>query len=76
MFRTRIAKSRQQSRRDDMISLAYMLYHFLMGGSLPWTAVGVVDKSKRRELMMQMKEEVSTKDLNAGYPDEFEIYTR
>ena len=59
-----------------MISLAYMLYYFLMRGSLPWTGIGVVDKSKRRELMMQMKEEVSIKELNEGYPEEFEIFTR
>ena len=76
MSRTLISKGRQQSRRDDMISLAYMLYYFLMGGSLPWTGIGVVDKYKRRELMMQIKEEISTKELNEGHPEEFVIYTR
>ena len=57
-------KGNQQSRKDDLISIAYVLINFL-NGSLPWD-VGKDDKQK-----LSIKTSTKIQDLCKGLPKEF-----
>jgi len=62
----------EQSRRDDLESLGYVLVYFLRGG-LPWQNVKA-KKKKRRVVIGEMKRELSIEQLTAGLPSEFATY--
>jgi serine/threonine protein kinase len=62
----------EQSRRDDLESLGYVLVYFLRGG-LPWQNVKA-KKKKRRVVIGEMKRELSIDQLTAGLPSEFATY--
>ena len=47
-------KGYEQSRKDDMISLAHVLIYFLMGGKLPW-----MDTNDKREQIKKKYEWIS-----------------
>jgi hypothetical protein len=47
------------SRRDDIESLVYTLI-YLVTGSLPWKNINIKKKRERHQVIMYMKEEVST----------------
>jgi serine/threonine protein kinase len=59
----------EQSRRDDLESLGYMLVYF-MKGKLPWQSV----KDKEEAKVYKMKHETSLKDLTKDLPKEFFQY--
>jgi casein kinase I family protein HRR25 len=63
----------EQSRRDDMESLAYMLIYFLRG-SLPWQGVRAATKMQKYGLIMGMKMTTPTEFLGRGLPREFAIF--
>ncbi|KAH8412729.1 hypothetical protein KR009_004970, partial [Drosophila setifemur] len=63
----------EQSRRDDMESLGYMLIYFLRG-SLPWQGLKSVAKKQRHELIAEKKASTRLDDLCQGFPDEFHAY--
>ena len=54
-------KGLEQSRRDDLESLAYMFAYLLQGGKLPWMGVVGADDSvdKRYKKIAQIKENTS-----------------
>ncbi|KAJ4882352.1 casein kinase I-like 5 [Raphanus sativus] len=56
----------EQSRRDDMESLGYVLMYFLRG-SLPWQGL-------KREKIFAKKASTSTEELCIGHPTEFASY--
>lgn len=56
----------EQTRRDDMEALGYVLIYFLKGG-LPWQSLQV-QRSERRVMIGNMKEKVSTEELTDGLP--------
>lgn len=59
----------ENTRRDDMESLVYVLLYFLRG-SLPWQHIH--DTTKERELaLLNIKKKTSTKSLCSGFPSEF-----
>ncbi|KAG5377451.1 hypothetical protein IGI04_042047 [Brassica rapa subsp. trilocularis] len=58
----------EQSRRDDMESLGYVLMYFLKG-SLPWQGL-------KREKILVKKGSTSVEELCRGYPTEFASYFR
>eukprot|EP00029_Vermamoeba_vermiformis_P007085 TRINITY_DN2960_c0_g1_i1.p1 TRINITY_DN2960_c0_g1~~TRINITY_DN2960_c0_g1_i1.p1 ORF type:complete len:466 (-),score=129.44 TRINITY_DN2960_c0_g1_i1:585-1982(-) len=62
----------EQSRRDDLESLGYVLVYFLRGG-LPWQNVKA-KKKKRRVVIGEMKRELSIEQLTAGLPSEFATF--
>jgi hypothetical protein len=64
----------EQTRRDDLESLAYVLIYFLKGG-LPWQNLNV-DKNKRRQVIGDMKKNTSITEITAALPEEFAIYLR
>eukprot|EP00826_Nyctotherus_ovalis_P023275 TRINITY_DN1789_c0_g1_i12.p1 TRINITY_DN1789_c0_g1~~TRINITY_DN1789_c0_g1_i12.p1 ORF type:complete len:351 (-),score=84.46 TRINITY_DN1789_c0_g1_i12:125-1177(-) len=62
----------EQSRRDDMESLGYMLI-YLAKGKLPWQYLKLNTQSKYKELM-DMKKSTSLNLLCEGLPTEFVTY--
>ncbi|MCQ2816043.1 MAG: protein kinase [archaeon] len=60
----------EQSRRDDLESIGYVLIYFLKG-CLPWQGLGVKDKYAK---IMEKKLQIPTEILCFGLPDEFSIY--
>lgn len=68
----------EQSRRDDLESIAYVLVYFLKG-SLPWQGLKAKNAQKKYRLIMEKKQQVSIAQLCAGCPSqfgEFLAYTR
>jgi len=63
----------EQSRRDDLESLGYILVYF-MKGRLPWQGIGVGDASKDRDLVKDMKMNTSPSVLCEGLPIQFAQY--
>ena len=63
----------EQSRRDDLESIAYILIYFLKG-HLPWQGLKVVKKEDRYKKICEKKREISSEKLCAGYPKELEIF--
>jgi len=61
----------EQSRRDDLESIAYVIVFFLKG-SLPWQGVkGAADKYNK---IMEKKLQIPTEVLCKGLPDEISTY--
>ena len=63
----------EQSRRDDMASLGYLLVYFYRG-SLPWQGVKAETKKQKHEKIKEKKMAISEKVLCKGLPVEFIIY--
>jgi casein kinase 1 len=63
----------EQSRRDDMESLGYILI-YLYRGALPWQGLKAATKQQKRNLVLRKKLGTSTKALCRGLPDEFLEY--
>mmetsp|Transcript_24705 Transcript_24705/g.36415 ORF Transcript_24705/g.36415 Transcript_24705/m.36415 type:complete len:537 (+) Transcript_24705:96-1706(+) len=68
----------EQSRRDDLESIAYVLVYFLKG-SLPWQGLKAKSAHKKYQLILEKKQQVSIAQLCVGCPSqfgEFLAYTR
>ena len=63
------------SRRDDLISLGYVMIYFL-SGSLPWQVVTVSSKSNNFRQILKLKEEVDLGELCKDCPLEFILYMK
>ena len=63
----------EQSRRDDLESLGYVLMYFLRG-QLPWQGLKANTKKQKYERIMEKKMSTATETLCKGYPTEFRSY--
>uniref|UniRef100_A0A6B2L6I2 non-specific serine/threonine protein kinase n=1 Tax=Arcella intermedia TaxID=1963864 RepID=A0A6B2L6I2_9EUKA len=64
----------EQTRRDDLESLGYVLIYFLKG-SLPWQNQNV-DRNKRRVIIGELKKKTSIAEITCGLPSVFEEYLK
>jgi hypothetical protein len=63
----------EQSRRDDLECLGYVLIYFNKG-LLPWQGLKAGTKQEKYNKIMDMKIKTSIEELCAGLPDEFVQY--
>ncbi len=66
-------KGIEQSRRDDLESIGYMLIYFLKG-ALPWQGLDGSTKDKRSNNIFKVKYNTSLNDLCSNIPREFLLY--
>jgi serine/threonine protein kinase len=63
----------EQSRRDDLESIFYILIYFLKG-SLPWQGLKVNKKEDRHKKIYEIKKNIQIKELCSRLPQEFELF--
>lgn len=63
----------EQSRRDDLESIGYVLVYFLKG-SLPWQGLKAKNAQKKYQLIMEKKQHISIANLCQGCPSQFAEY--
>jgi len=63
----------EQSRRDDLESIGYVLLYFLRG-SLPWQGLKATTKKQKYEKIRDKKVAMTADILGKGYPPEFVKY--
>ncbi|BFZ64667.1 serine/threonine protein kinase [Saitoella coloradoensis] len=63
----------EQSRRDDMESLGYVMMYFCRG-ALPWQGLKAATKKQKYDRIMEKKMTTPTEHLCRGFPGEFGIY--
>jgi len=68
-------KQTEQSRKDDLESIAYVLV-YLFKGSLPWQGIKHKDKQERYRLIGEKKEQMSEEDICKDMPREFVVFLK
>lgn len=68
-----LSRAIEQSRRDDMESLGYVMLYFCRG-SLPWQGLKAATKKQKYDRIMEKKMTTPTEVLCRGFPNEFAIY--
>jgi serine/threonine protein kinase len=63
----------EQSRRDDLESLGYVLMYFNLG-TLPWQGLKAANKRQKYERISEKKLSTPIEDLCKGFPPEFATY--
>ena len=66
-------KGSEQSRRDDLEAIGYVLMYFLRG-SLPWQGLHVHKGEDRYKKILNKKKGTSAEELCKGFPNEFAEY--
>jgi serine/threonine protein kinase len=63
----------EQSRRDDLQSLGFVLMYFLRG-SLPWQGLQATTKQQKYRRILEVKQKTFPEELCRGQPSEFRDY--
>ena len=63
----------EQSRRDDLESLGYVIMYFVRG-ALPWQGLKAATKKQKYEKISEKKMSTAVEVLCKGYPQEFALY--
>ncbi|KAI8992104.1 casein kinase I delta isoform [Mycotypha africana] len=64
---------KEQSRRDDLESLGYVLIYFYQG-QLPWQGLKAKTKKQKYEMISELKRSIPLEELCKNMPREFVIY--
>ena len=65
----------EQSRRDDLESLAYTLIYFCKG-NLPWIGVKAKNKKEKFSKILSLKMNTTVSELCTGLPEEFSKFLK
>ena len=57
----------EQSRRDDLESLCYVVMYFLRG-NLPWQGIMTQQKEDKYRQIMEVKKKITPQELCKGFP--------
>lgn len=68
-------QGKEQSRRDDLEALGYVLIYF-MRGSLPWQGLPATDHKERMKKIGDMKKKLPLEEICERCPEEFVSYLR
>jgi len=60
----------EQSRRDDLESIGYVLVYFIKG-TLPWQGLKAKNPQKKYRMILEKKQQVSIAQLCQGLPSQF-----
>lgn len=60
----------EQSRRDDIHALGYVVA-FLLRGDLPWQALTAASTKERNRMILEMKLSTDASELLSGHPQKF-----
>ncbi|CAM9764725.1 unnamed protein product, partial [Discosporangium mesarthrocarpum] len=63
----------EQSRRDDLESIGYVLVYFLKG-SLPWQGLKARNAKRKYKMILERKQAISIQQLCQGLPQQFAEY--
>ncbi len=63
----------EQSRRDNLESIGYILIYFLHG-SLPWQGIKARNAKKKYKMILEKKQSTSIQQLCQGLPHQFAVY--
>jgi hypothetical protein len=64
----------EQSRRDDLEAIGYVLMYFLRG-SLPWQGLKVDRREDRYKKIYEKKKSTTAEELCVGYPSKVVVFT-
>ena len=64
---------KEQSRRDDLESVGYVLMYFLRG-SLPWSGLKAKTKSEKYNKILEKKLQIGVKTLCEGFPGNIWVF--
>lgn len=68
-------KNQEQSRKDDLESVAYLLV-YLYKGKLPWQSIKHKDKNERYRLIGEMKAQLKEEEICSNMPREFLVFMK
>lgn len=63
----------EQSRRDDLEGVGYVLFYFLRG-ALPWQGVNIANKREKYDRIKDLKISTQPEELGMDFPEEFSLY--
>ena len=66
-------KGYEQSRRDELESLGYILLYLLKGGDLPWNGLPCENKQDKSKKICQIKSSINLEDLYFFYAQIFSL---
>lgn len=66
-------KGYEQSRRDELESLSYILLYFLKGGKLPWNGLPISNKEEKSKEICQIKSNINLEELCQNIPEEYRL---
>ena len=66
-------KGYEQSRRDELESLGYILLYLLRGGNLPWNGLPSENKEEKSKKICHIKSNVNLEELCIGIPEEYRL---
>ena len=66
-------KGYEQSRRDELESLSYIVLYFLKGGKLPWNGLPISNKEEKSKQICQIKSNINLETLCEGIPEEYRL---